>query len=411
MIAIKAEGLSKQYRLGEQAMLHKKAMNPFKKLATFWALDDISFELEQGHAMGIIGANGSGKSTLLKVLSRITAPTKGCAIINGKITSMLEVGTGFHSELTGRENIILNGVILGMKESEVRNKMDEIIDFSGIEKFIDTPVKRYSSGMYVRLAFAVAAHLDPEILLIDEVLSVGDAAFQKKSVAKMGESTKQGKTVLLVSHNMNAIKAICPLVMFLDKGKVARFGAFNEVVNRYLKESTADIFPKLIALNEKLNERGSMVEMKSIEIVTPHDTAEVEISQPITIRIAYKAKEHVALSLAFCDQTGGMIFNSLNNKEPNWYGKQIPEGEYISECTLPSNMLNEGVYSVFVYICIPGWSDGITTKHLYFKAIDDNVLRGDCYVAYSGIMRPALQWITHKAGAESLRESQEGGIP
>lgn len=209
MIAIKTEGLSKWYNLGEQNMIHKKIAGVFKKPSGFWALEDISFELEQGQALGIIGANGSGKSTLLKILSRIVVPTRGSAIINGKMTSMLEVGTGFHPELTGRENIILNGTILGMKESEVKHKMDEIIDFSGIEKFIDTPVKRYSSGMYVRLAFAVAAHLNPEILLIDEVLSVGDAAFQEKSINKMEDSKKQGRTILLVSHNMVSIKELC----------------------------------------------------------------------------------------------------------------------------------------------------------------------------------------------------------
>jgi len=397
MIAIKAEGLSKWYRLGEQGMLTKRVMNAFRKQVGFWALDNVSFELEQGQALGIIGANGSGKSTLLKVLSRITAPTKGSATINGKITSMLEVGTGFHSELTGRENIMLNGVILGMRESEVKRKMDEIIDFSGIEKFIDTPVKRYSSGMYVRLAFAVAAHLDPEILLIDEVLSVGDAAFQQKSLQKMGESTQQGKTLLFVSHNMSAIRNLCQYVILLEKGKIAKFGLSAEVIGSYMKEPTGGLFPKWIALNEKLDERGTTVEMESIELVTSKDTAEVELSCPFIIRMTYKAKGYAPLSLILCDQTGEVIFNSLNNKEPNWYGKQLTEGKYISECTIPGNLLTEGIYSIFIYICIRGWTDGVTTKHLYFRAIDDGVLRGDCYVAYSGIMRPALQWITRKA--------------
>ena len=407
MIAIRAKGISKRYNLGEQSMLHKKIANPFKSQKTFWALDDVSFELEQGQALGVIGANGSGKSTLLKVLSRITAPTKGSATINGKITSMLEVGTGFHPELTGRENIILNGVILGMKESEVKRKIDEIIDFSGIEKFIDTPVKRYSSGMYVRLAFAVAAHLDPEILLIDEVLSVGDAAFQKKSVGKMGESTRQGKTVIFVSHNMNAIRAVCQQVMLLDKGKVTKFGALSEVINSYLGEATKDIFPKKIALYEK----GLTVAMESIEIVTSKSSAEVDLSQPIPIRLTYKAKGYAYLSLALCDQTGEVIFSSLNNKEPNWYGKWIPESAYISECTIPGNLLNEGIYSVFVCVWGQGWSGGVTTRHLHFKAIDDGILRGDYCSGYSGTMRPSLQWKTHKVGAGSLREDQEGGLP
>lgn len=393
MIAIKAAGISKRYKLGEQGMLHKQVMNALKTPKSFWALDDVSFELEQGQALGVIGANGSGKSTLLKVLSRITAPTKGSATINGKITSMLEVGTGFHPELTGRENIILNGVILGMRESEVKKKMDEIIDFSGIEKFIDTPVKRYSSGMYVRLAFAVAAHLDPEILLIDEVLAVGDAAFQKKSVGKMEESTRHGKTIIFVSHNMNAIRTLCPLVMLLDKGKIAKFGAFNEVISCYLEEATNDTFPKRIALNEK----GFAVEMEAIEIVALKDSATVELSQPITIRITYKAKGYACLSLALCDQTGEAIFASLNNKEPNWYDRRMPEGKYVSDCIIPGNWLNEGIYSIFACIWEKGWGSAVTTKHLSFKTIDDGVLRGDYCSSYSGIIRPALQWLTRKA--------------
>lgn len=201
----------------------------------FWALKDISFKVKQGEVVGIIGRNGAGKSTLLKILSRITEPTKGRIRINGRVASLLEVGTGFHPELTGRENIFLNGAILGMGKAEIKRKFDEIVAFAEIEKFLDTPVKRYSSGMYVRLAFAVAAHLEPEILLVDEVLAVGDAAFQKKCLGKMGDVAKEGRTVLFVSHNMGAVRHLCSSVIHLDHGRVVGTGSVESIIDQYLR--------------------------------------------------------------------------------------------------------------------------------------------------------------------------------
>lgn len=258
-IAIKAEHLSKYYRLGvinngtlfrdiqTWIAIKRGKPDPHSKIGEhkydgtddgFWALKDLNFEIKQGDRVGIIGKNGAGKSTLLKILSRITAPTEGCVKIRGRVASLLEVGTGFHGELTGRENVYLNGAILGMKKKEVDRKIDEIIDFSGIEKHIDTPVKRYSSGMYVRLAFAVAAHLDSEILIADEVLAVGDAEFQKKALGKMNElSTGQGRTVLFVSHNMAAVKSLCNKGMILEKGKMIFSGNISDAVTSYLSKS------------------------------------------------------------------------------------------------------------------------------------------------------------------------------
>ncbi len=247
-IAIKVENLSKLYHIGEKAsgsfretitngisrMLRKKAATDETE---FWALSDVSFDINRGDVVGIIGKNGAGKSTLLKVLSRITEPTTGKIWITGRVGSLLEVGTGFHPELSGRENIFLNGSILGMRRSEIQSKFDEIVAFSGIEKFIDTPVKRYSSGMYVRLAFAVAAHLEPEILIVDEVLAVGDAEFQKKCLGKMGEVAGKGRTVILVSHNMAAIQNLCTKVIFLKAGKIVASGKTTEIVNQYLEQS------------------------------------------------------------------------------------------------------------------------------------------------------------------------------
>ncbi|RKY23511.1 MAG: ABC transporter ATP-binding protein, partial [Planctomycetota bacterium] len=257
--AIKVENLSKQYRLGVigHGTLYKdlqswyahfrgkedpnaritEHIGPGLNGERFWALQDINFEVKQGEVLGIIGRNGAGKSTLLKILSRVTTPTTGRAKIKGRIASLLEVGTGFHQELTGRENIYLNGAILGMTKAEIDSKFDEIVDFSGLEKFIDTPVKRYSSGMYVRLAFAVAAHLEPEILLVDEVLAVGDVEFQKKCLGKMGDVAKGGRTILFVSHNMGAIRNLCRRTLLIDKGKLVIDAESSYTIAKYLDQN------------------------------------------------------------------------------------------------------------------------------------------------------------------------------
>ncbi len=246
-VAIRAEGLSKHYRLGaavQHNTLRDQVMHRLKAFTqwgsgrsepdpSFWAVKDVSFEVKQGEVLGIIGHNGAGKSTLLKILSRITQPTKGTVDIYGRVSSLLEVGTGFHSELTGRENIFLNAAMLGMRRDEVRRKFDEIVAFSGVEDFIDTPVKRYSSGMYVRLAFAVAAHLEPEILIVDEVLAVGDASFQQKCLGKMEEVSRSGRTVLIVSHNMSIIEGLCERAILLEKGRIAKIGKTQTVVEGY----------------------------------------------------------------------------------------------------------------------------------------------------------------------------------
>ncbi len=256
---IKVEGLGKKYIISHEGARRYTALrdvitNKAKGLVTkkgteqptkeeFWALKDVSFEIKQGEAVGIIGRNGAGKSTLLKILSRITEPTTGRIELNGRVASLLEVGTGFHPELTGRENIFLNGAILGMSRAEIRKKFDEIVDFSGVEKFLDTPVKRFSSGMYVRLAFAVAAHLEPEILIIDEVLAVGDAEFQKKCLGKMNEvSQQEGRTVLFVSHNMRAIQDLCEKSIYLQNGAIKDIGATDTVIEHYLNTGTSQTY-------------------------------------------------------------------------------------------------------------------------------------------------------------------------
>ena len=246
-ISVKVEHLGKRFLLGESIehtlssrlgdLLRGRGLRRSKGREEFWALRDVNFEVKEGEALGIIGGNGAGKSTLLKVLSRITPPTTGCASVRGRLSSLLEVGTGFHRELTGRENVFLNGAILGMRKAEVQRKFDEIVAFSGVEKFIDTPVKRYSSGMYVRLAFAVAAHLEPDVLIIDEVLAVGDADFQKRCLGKMNDVAKQGRTVLFVSHNMAAVQKLCSWAIWMREGQVASSGEPGEVIGAYLEAS------------------------------------------------------------------------------------------------------------------------------------------------------------------------------
>ncbi len=251
-VAVHAEGLGKRYRIGQRRpyarlgetladtlrrSARRPTRSPHEDADELWALRDVSFEVGEGEVLGIIGPNGAGKSTLLKILSRITEPTEGWAVIGGQVRSLLEVGTGFHPELTGRENVYLNGAILGMRRAELKRKLDEIVAFAEIERFLDTPVKRYSSGMYVRLAFAVAAHLDPEILIVDEVLAVGDAAFQRKCLGKMGEVGREGRAVLFVSHNMTAVKALCDRALLLQGGRILKGGPTDRVVAAYLEPS------------------------------------------------------------------------------------------------------------------------------------------------------------------------------
>jgi lipopolysaccharide transport system ATP-binding protein len=300
-------------------------------------LKDINLQVEKGEALGVIGRNGAGKSTLLKVLSRVTAPTSGEIKIKGHIASLLEVGTGFHPDLTGEENIYLNGAIMGMNRKEVRRKFDEIVDFADVEKFIDTPVKRYSSGMYVRLAFAVAAYLDPEILLVDEVLAVGDAEFQKKCLGKMGKVAQEGRTVLFVSHNMAAIETLCDQCVLLQSGKIAKIGPTSEVVNEYLliHHSDVKVFDGIIKQIISVNENGA-------------PTHALKAGQPIYLQIHLNVNSQEIktpiLRLGFNNAIGQRIFTVATDLSTS----QLPPlvGEQIVECRIPSAALVPGQYTI-----------------------------------------------------------------
>jgi lipopolysaccharide transport system ATP-binding protein len=370
-IAIHVENLSKQYRIGGSQAPYKTfreslteaVQAPFRRVArllrgqaygaaemdeTIWALKDVSFEVQRGEVVGIIGRNGAGKTTLLKILSRITGPTEGQAEIHGRVGSLLEVGTGFHPELTGRDNIYLNGAILGMKRVEIGRKFDEIVDFSGVEKFIDTPVKRYSSGMYVRLAFAVAAHLDPEILLVDEVLAVGDVEFQKKCLGKMDEVAGAGRTVLLVSHNLGSIGKLCRTALLLEQGHLVFSGDAGQVIARYLQgtngvDQAEFLFPA--------DEAKTMC-IRAIRVLDHegNPATSLDLAHPFRVEITYQVHEqmndtYVSAVMSRIDiQT--RIYNTRDiHAAPKGFVERGP-GTYVSTVEFPGGILNVGTYRV-----------------------------------------------------------------
>jgi len=324
---------------------------------TVWALKDINFTVEQGEAIGIIGRNGAGKSTLLKILSQVTAPTEGLVKVKGRIASLLEVGTGFHGELTGRENIYLNGAINGMNRAEVKRKLDEIVDFSGVEKYIDTPVKRYSSGMYVRLAFAVAAHLDPEILIVDEVLAVGDAEFQKKCLGKMGDVAHKGRTVLFVSHNMVAIQQLCQRALLLYKGKLNFSGPTGEVVSKYIQSVSID---KTSDLSERKDRQGN--QLIKFTSVTMHDAkgnliTQVLSGQDISFRFHYESeteKTNNKMLVAFnVKNNQGYLITNINSVDSGQSKLNIFRRGYF-ECRWPKFNLRSGSYECTLFCSVQG---------------------------------------------------------
>ncbi|MFV8360213.1 polysaccharide ABC transporter ATP-binding protein [Flavobacterium sp. LS1P3] len=366
-IILKAENISKQYRLGQVGtgtLTHdlnrwwhqlRGKEDPYLKIGDtndrtikgtsdyVWALQDINFEVERGEVIGIIGKNGAGKSTLLKILSRVTAPTTGSIKFGGRVASLLEVGTGFNGEMTGRENIYLNGAILGMTKKEITAKLDEIIDFSGCERYIDTPVKRYSSGMYVRLAFAVAAFLEPEILIIDEVLAVGDAEFQKKAIGKMQEISRAGgRTVLFVSHNLLAVKSLCTKGILMEYGRIVKTGSINEVVDYYLSKSN-DLVKSFVDIQTE--SRGFKV--NSIEVSNNGIDGNFNINKDLIFEISITCKRNIeAININIFMNTieGSTIFATCSPAEKQEIGC------YIFKCIIPKNTLNDILYSIDVMV-------------------------------------------------------------
>lgn len=355
----------------------------------FWALKDINFEVKQGEVLGIIGKNGAGKSTLLKILSRVTTPTRGQIKVKGRIASLLEVGTGFHPELTGRENIFLNGAILGMNKAEIRRKLDEIIAFAEVEKFIDTPVKRYSSGMYVRLAFAVAAHLEPEILVVDEVLAVGDVEFQKKCVGKMEEVRGHGRTVLVVSHNIPIIAQLCRTAVWLDKGCVLASGDFPKVSSDYLSVKQAASAEWKPAEHESEDFHYESVAIKAPSGASPDS---MPASQPFQVEFIFSVKREGLrgrIALQVCDKQGAPVFSSANTDGLSVTTIRWNAGRYVETCEIPGHLLPPGFYTLT--ISQPSASGDMVIENVcgFRVGVVDSLINID---GRHGIIAPLLVW-------------------
>lgn len=415
MSIIKVKGISKRYQLGH-IVSHKNITNPFRRgwqrlmghpsqeevTEDFWALKDINFEVKQGEIVGIIGKNGAGKSTLLKILSRITDPTEGRIELNGRVSSLLEIGTGFNPELTGRENIFLNGAILGMSRMEIRSRFEEIVAFAEVEKFLDTPVKRYSSGMYVRLAFAVAAHLEPEILIVDEVLAVGDSSFQKKCLGKMKEVGQEGRTVLFVSHNMGTISRLCPRAILLNQGKVISDGQVHHVIKTYLQEGTGT--GALTRWEEIESAPGDEVaRLLSVRVRTEGgETSEyIDIRKPVGIEMEYEVLQAGRMLLPNCHFFNGEgIYLFVSGDNFSEYKNRPKEtGRYKSTVWIPGNFLAEGTILVGAALTTPEPQ----CVHFYeqevvaFEVVDGThgeSVRGDYGGDLPGVVRPQLEWDT-----------------
>jgi homopolymeric O-antigen transport system ATP-binding protein len=372
-IAIRVEGLSKQYRIGGKTEQYRTlretltdiAASPFRAISSvfratdvqgsngnnkIWALRDLNFEVGRGEVIGVIGRNGAGKSTLLKILSRITEPTSGEAEIRGRVGSLLEVGTGFHPELTGRENIYLNGAILGMKQGEIRRKFEDIVAFAEVDQFIDTPVKHYSSGMYLRLAFAVAAHLEPEILMVDEVLAVGDAAFQKKCLGKMGDVAQHGRTVLFVSHSMGAILSLCSRVLVVEQGRIVFDDVPNVAVAGYLKGISGN---SSLPIGDRIDREGNQkLRFARLTILDRFEQAAdtLPAGDDVTIELDYELADgtikDVAFAINFLDSFGRILFQCLTRTVNSTYREITHNGKV--RCVVPNLPLAPGTYSLTV---------------------------------------------------------------
>lgn len=358
-----------------------------------WAFRDVSFDVHQGEVLGIIGRNGAGKSTLLKVLSRVTAPTRGEVRVKGRIASLLEVGTGFHPELTGRENVFLNGAILGMTKTEIRSKFDEIVEFAEVAKFIDTPVKRYSSGMYVRLAFAVAAHLEPEILIVDEVLAVGDAEFQRKCLGKMGDVASQGRTVLFVSHNMAAIQTLCHRAILLREGRLTGQGDPAEMITEYLQAFTA---------KNQVSEWDSpdtapgddIIKIKSIRIVPEEDLADgiISMQNPINIETEFwcvSPNRTARITYHLLNEQGIIVLTTGSDST------KYETGIYKSSFQIPGGLLNSGIYHLKLMIVEKGARATYTNNGIASFNVVDVASRSGGYMGKEpGVVQPTLSWQT-----------------
>lgn len=419
-LAVRAEGVAKSFPLGRRQpyrTIREITVEAFRwhgrrftgrrqptvpPPPTLWALDGVSFEVRAGEAVGIIGRNGAGKSTLLKILSRITQPTRGAIDLHGRVGALLEVGTGFHPELTGHENIYLMGAVLGMKRTEIRARFDEIVAFAGVERFLDTQVKHYSSGMFMRLAFSVAAHLEPEILLVDEVLAVGDASFQRKCLNKMETVGREGRAVLFVSHNMPAVTRLCPRTILLDSGKVRMDGPSHQVVSEYLRSAlgttAAREWPDLERApgNEIVRLRAVRVRGEGGQV-----SEAIDIRRAVTVEVEFVVRRpghHLVPNLHFFNEEGTCAFVS-SEVDSSWHLRPRPAGRYVASVRIPGNFLAEGTYVVKAMISTmdPVAVHVEERDAVAFQVIDSfegDSARGNYGGPFPGIVRPLLRWDT-----------------
>jgi lipopolysaccharide transport system ATP-binding protein len=424
MSVITAENISKQYIIDHQKgkggttlrdMLAENARMLFggkKNSSTdglsreeFWALRDVDFSIEQGDRVGIVGHNGAGKSTLLKILSKIIEPTTGSVRIKGRVASLLEVGTGFHPELTGRENIFLNGSLLGMSRTEIKRQFDEIVAFAGVEKFLDTPVKRYSSGMYVRLGFAISAHLDPEIMIVDEVLAVGDAEFQKKSLGKMRDNSASGRTIIFVSHNLTAVQSLCNRALYFERGRLIEQGETNQVIQSYLSKVSKTRL--LREWNDPKTAPGNdLVRVKRIELVPdyPDGTTHIDVRTPMTVRFEFwnqMERANLNLSMHLNSLTGECIFNIGTASQP------CGEGIFSGECTIPGYFLNDGSYTISMMIVKDTATPLFQLEEALTFEVEDYRDGVAWYGKWPGYVRPQFPFMLSPMNSEQLASINE----
>jgi lipopolysaccharide transport system ATP-binding protein len=432
VFAIRAEKLSKQYRIGQLAggydTLRESINRGVSRLThrapavsgeTVWALKDVSFEVEQGEVLGLIGRNGAGKTTLMRLLGRITEPTSGYADIRGRVGSLLEVGTGFHPELTGRENIFLNAAILGMRRSDVTRRFDDIVEFAEVQKFLDTPVKRYSSGMYVRLAFSVAAHLEPEILLVDEVLAVGDAEFQKRCLGRMESLGRSGRTVIFISHNMPLVARLCSRLVLLEGGELIADGPTEEVIGRYLVSQSGSSAVRTWTAEDAPG--TDSVRLRAARVVgeTEATTEVVDVSETAGIEIEFEVLREGPEFVPWIDlynEAGTLVFSALDN-DAAWREPRRP-GRYATTAWIPPHLLNEG--SIVVSLSLKTFAPGRKPirqaefdSALAFQVVDrgeaGSSSRGDFAGRMAGTVRPLLRWTTRTEAADGLLVRHDRG--
>jgi len=406
-VAVHCEALTKRYRIGERER-YRTLRDAIANIVTrrkrndeatiVRALDGVSFDVARGEIIGIIGRNGAGKSTLLRILSRVTKPTSGRAVIRGRVGALLEVGTGFHPELTGRENVFLNGAILGMSRREIAQRFDDIVAFAEVERFIDTPVKRYSSGMQLRLAFAVAAHLEPEIVFIDEVLAVGDAAFQKKCLGKMGDAARSGRTAIFVSHNLLAVQDLCSSAIWIDRGRIVAQGKASEVTARYAG-AYADAETERTWSDHDAPGTETM-RLRRVS-VRPATGQRITVRTPFTIDFDYVRTSGGTCppaSFQLFNEFGLLVFESGRMGDPLKAGDEYPAGAMTDTCLVPGDVMNSGTYRIDFYfhdergLVLRKVDDALT-----FEIDDSPELRSGWYGPWQGVVRPLVRWSTSLA--------------